>query len=604
MQAWYVAVGGQRTGPHPLAELRRMISLGQLKPSDHLLPEGSQKWIRANSIPNLFDPRPTNGTRAPRSPAPLASEAKKVPTRTSASPPSTPARSSWGKVVLVCVAGLAIIVGLAGDDARLRSRLSDNEVWLQKEKANADARDAVLAEMREAQAAGQRDAIDLRNRAAEQSRQTQTVQTELRDALAELVAAKAEVAAASKRQSDDSSLIDRLRTQIEDAKRKESAARKDQAAGQDKAVADLRQELEKAKREFTEEVSRLVNKAKEDGEQAKKLLEEEQKESEKLRARVKVLESARAPARALDKHALAAPKEAEESMETLAKYLTLPARTDREKFRAIFRWTADRIVYDAEGFLTKNFGDNSAEAVLKNRKSVCAGYSNLMKRLGRLAGLEIEVVSGYGKIVSANEVDDVSDANHAWNAVKLEGKWNLCDATWCAGYIADKKFVKHFDETFYLARPDEFLLSHNPSNPKWQLMEIPYSEGAIGKLMRSKINPLFFRLGFSLKETVETLEKDDAAAFVEIVQDPKVELLVREAPMIRFLRPGQKAVFRFESDKIKTIAILNNNRWTRLERNESLFSGEIQAVKGPLIVGVKTNPLAGSFDRILKYAVE
>src|SRR3972149_859237 len=39
-----------------------------------------------------------------------------------------------------------------------------------------------------------------------------------------------------------------------------------------------------------------------------------------------------------DCHALTAPPEAEKSVDELAKYLTKPAKNDREKVRLIFRW--------------------------------------------------------------------------------------------------------------------------------------------------------------------------------------------------------------------------------------------------------------------------
>jgi uncharacterized protein (TIGR03000 family) len=40
---------------------------------------------------------------------------------------------------------------------------------------------------------------------------------------------------------------------------------------------------------------------------------------------------------------------------------------------------------------------------------------------------------------------------HAWNAVKLDGEWHLVDATWGAGGIKDKQFVKKFKDYYFLA---------------------------------------------------------------------------------------------------------------------------------------------------------
>lgn len=54
--------------------------------------------------------------------------------------------------------------------------------------------------------------------------------------------------------------------------------------------------------------------------------------------------------RAIDEHALKAPKELENSIDSLVDYLIKPARNDKEKLRAIFRWISTNISYDTEGF--------------------------------------------------------------------------------------------------------------------------------------------------------------------------------------------------------------------------------------------------------------
>src|SRR5688572_2436659 len=52
----------------------------------------------------------------------------------------------------------------------------------------------------------------------------------------------------------------------------------------------------------------------------------------------------------LDRHALRATKEDEQSVASLANYLTRTARSDEQKARAIYRWVTDRISYNAEGY--------------------------------------------------------------------------------------------------------------------------------------------------------------------------------------------------------------------------------------------------------------
>ena len=59
----------------------------------------------------------------------------------------------------------------------------------------------------------------------------------------------------------------------------------------------------------------------------------------------------------------------------------------------------------------------------------------------RLAGLECEKISGQAKgggyYPGCFDPDRLSrgPGAHAWNAVKLGGKWYLSDATWAAGSV-------------------------------------------------------------------------------------------------------------------------------------------------------------------------
>ena len=99
----------------------------------------------------------------------------------------------------------------------------------------------------------------------------------------------------------------------------------------------------------------------------------------------------------IDRHALNAPASAEATVESLAAYLIEPAKNDREKARAIFRWITENIDYNVEVFFKGGTGATNSEDVLKSRKSVCYGYSDLFLSLAREAGLQAVRISGYGK---------------------------------------------------------------------------------------------------------------------------------------------------------------------------------------------------------------
>ncbi|MCK5522831.1 MAG: hypothetical protein KAI83_06820 [Thiomargarita sp.] len=196
----------------------------------------------------------------------------------------------------------------------------------------------------------------------------------------------------------------------------------------------------------------------------------------------------------IDKHALRSPKHLEHSSQTLAAYLIEPAKNDREKARAIYRWITYNIAYNDEGFFKGKTGDLSPDGVLRNRRAVCEGYAGLFKRLGQLAGLEVETISGYSKGYSY-AVDGNDSINHAWNAVKIDGQWQLIDTTWGAGYLDEKKkrFIRLFQDHYFLTPPEQFIYDHFPKQTRWQLQQPPISKADYDRQVY--LRPAFFRTG-------------------------------------------------------------------------------------------------------------
>lgn len=104
--------------------------------------------------------------------------------------------------------------------------------------------------------------------------------------------------------------------------------------------------------------------------------------------------------------------------------------TDLEKEYAINQYLIEIAEYDhaaLENAEKNNFQKVDAEfndsftpyGVLINEVGVCASYAGAFKLLGDEAGLETIVVTGY--------LD--GDLPHAWNKVKVDGKWHIVDST-------------------------------------------------------------------------------------------------------------------------------------------------------------------------------
>lgn len=102
-------------------------------------------------------------------------------------------------------------------------------------------------------------------------------------------------------------------------------------------------------------------------------------------------------------------------------------------------------------------GDDSefnAYGVLVNKKAVCSGYAAAFNLLAECSGLESIVVSGQAE--DDNGINVIQ--NHAWNQVKIDGKWYNLDVTWDDPVGNAYDMITH--EYFNL--DDEiFLISHS-----------------------------------------------------------------------------------------------------------------------------------------------
>jgi hypothetical protein len=179
----------------------------------------------------------------------------------------------------------------------------------------------------------------------------------------------------------------------------------------------------------------------------------------------------------LDAHALACPTSVTNSMAQLVAHLLKPARNNEERVRVLCRWVAANISYNAAGFRSGNLGDNSADAVLRNRTSVCAGYANLLGALLAEAKVQAHVVSGWAKGVGWIKGPQ-GRTDHAWTVVNLsdntapgsQSRWALIDSTWAAGALGDTGFERRYEDFYFLTRPDLLIQSHLPQDSKWTLL--------------------------------------------------------------------------------------------------------------------------------------
>lgn len=173
----------------------------------------------------------------------------------------------------------------------------------------------------------------------------------------------------------------------------------------------------------------------------------------------------------------------------LAYNLTHNLSTDVEKFRAIYTWVSTNIEGDYNGFRknttkrrryqndsleqkkwNESFSSQVFKKLVKEKKTICTGYAYLVKNLANLANINCEIVDGFGR--NENSVaSEIKLPNHSWNAVQLNNKWYLCDATWSSGAYNLNNFTFEFkyNDGYFLADPELFAKDHFPNNESWFL---------------------------------------------------------------------------------------------------------------------------------------
>jgi len=184
------------------------------------------------------------------------------------------------------------------------------------------------------------------------------------------------------------------------------------------------------------------------------------------------------------------------NVEKLTNLLTKNFVEDEQKARAIFRWITEYIAYDCKGFLKPIKSKSKPKQVLGRRKGICYGYSALFKEMCDIAGIKCEIINGYAKqSVTRKCKNNIIIRDHSWNAIYLNDKWYLLDATWASGVVDNrcihfsKKYNKHssfgiklplnifkhfekcYTEYYFLSSPQDFILEHFPKKNNWQLLE-------------------------------------------------------------------------------------------------------------------------------------
>lgn len=115
----------------------------------------------------------------------------------------------------------------------------------------------------------------------------------------------------------------------------------------------------------------------------------------------------------------------EQKASSIVASVIKPEMAEREKAQALSNYVAQNVKYDFAGFQQYQNGQNvynqqTAYAALVNGSAICQGFARAYKLLCDKAGIPCIVVFGTTKQFGTA---------HAWNRIKLDGKWETVDTS-------------------------------------------------------------------------------------------------------------------------------------------------------------------------------
>ncbi len=168
--------------------------------------------------------------------------------------------------------------------------------------------------------------------------------------------------------------------------------------------------------------------------------------------------------------------------------------TDEERVRAAFIWIVNRmdygrsfdVIFQAEKhfpyyseigrrYQLRQLELEKIDHSFRERLGVCLDYSLILKELCNQFKIPSEIIIGITKTDIRDHNGEYHLKNHSWNAVQIKGEWKLVDPTWALGQTGSNLLFMsgNYIDQFFFPDPADFIKSHLPANPAWQLLDTP-----------------------------------------------------------------------------------------------------------------------------------
>lgn len=233
-------------------------------------------------------------------------------------------------------------------------------------------------------------------------------------------------------------------------------------------------------------------------------------------------------------YAKACPETSSKKIQSLVSYLSKGGNSQNQRVELFCYWIAENISYDTHCYLTGNCSPTST--ILDTKKGVCQNYSELLQDMCELLGIECHVVVGYAKGYGYTKDKVFQDPNHAWNIVKVDGKYAFIDVTWASGNVQTIKgkmsFTKKLNIAELFANSEYFLSKHLPADPRWQMRNNPItlksfsSNDSVNVMLKSTITNYNYQDSVSFYLKADSLDRRIITAESRYTFNPVKENLI------------------------------------------------------------------------------
>lgn len=283
-----------------------------------------------------------------------------------------------------------------------------------------------------------------------------------------------------------------------------------------------------------------------------------------------------------DRLALQLPPHAATHVDSITDYIRTHFSTEQEKTRALYTWIVHNISYSRDSlFFYRNWDgdkDSKMNQLLRRRKGVCENYAELLVHLLQKSGITAVMVHGYVKTPGAS-----GTTGHGWAAVRNNHVWGLYDPTWDAGVTGS---YRHYNSD-----PGEFILTHMPFDPVWQLLDQPWTHQD-------------FRNGYAKRKDQPRFSYTDSIN--AYLQEDSLQQLISSARRLEQSAAGQEDTdiwHRYSRMKIHIIRQeenmqLFNNAVNDLNEAKKLFNEFVQYRNNRFKPARSDNEIKRMFNRI------